>query len=294
MKGQNGKRLALVLGLLGLLLVGCGGPEPTSVPEAPAATSAPTEVGEVPTEPPPTVEPTAVPSTSTPQPTNPPATATEELPTVSAEPATAEPPTPTPEPPAPTSEPPTPTTEPPTEAPPAKLEITTAAFEPDGPIPNVYSCLGDNVSPALAWSGVPAGAKSLLLLVYDLDAGFESGATAPIGFAHWIVFNIPPGTSGYAEGVPAGETLADGALQGTNDFAPFEEPGSTFPGGAPVKLVGYDGPCPGSKHRYRFALYALDTMLDLPAAVMMSQVLEAMEGHVLAEAGVVGAFTPGQ
>ena len=183
---------------------------------------------------------------------------------------------------------------PPTEAPAAKLAISTTAFEPNGDIPQVYSCLGNNVSPALAWSGVPAGAQSLLLLVYDLDAGFESGASAPVGFAHWIVFNIPPGSSGYAEGMPAGETLADGALQGTNDFAPFESPGSTFPGGAPVKLVGYDGPCPGAKHRYRFALYALDTMLDLPAAVTMSQVLEAMEGHVLAEAAVVGAFTPGQ
>jgi Raf kinase inhibitor-like YbhB/YbcL family protein len=288
-KGQNEMRLALVLGLLGVLLVGCGGPEPTSVPEAPAATSAPTEVADVPTEPPPTDEPTAAPSTATSQPTSPPPTATEEPPA-----ATAQPATPTPEPPTPTSAPPAPTTEPPTKAPPANLEISTAAFEPDGPIPEVYSCLGDNVSPDLTWSGVPAGAKSLLLLVYDLDAGFESGATAPIGFAHWIVFNIPPGSIGYAEGMPAGEVLADGALQGTNDFAPFQEPGSTFPGGASVKVVGYDGPCPGAKHRYRFALYALDTMLDLPAGVTMSQVLEAMEGHVVAEAGVVGAFTPAQ
>jgi phosphatidylethanolamine-binding protein (PEBP) family uncharacterized protein len=86
--------------------------------------------------------------------------------------------------------------------------------------------------------------------------------------------------------------LNDGALQGSNDFAQFESAGATFPGGAPVKLVGYDGPCPGGEHRYAFVIYALDTILDLPAAATMGQVLEAKEGHVLTQAEVVGSFAP--
>jgi Raf kinase inhibitor-like YbhB/YbcL family protein len=193
---------------------------------------------------------------------------------------TQEPPTPTP-----TSEPPTPETLP-------ELSISTTAFAPGGEIPGKYTCFGDNASPALAWSGVPGEAQSLLLLCYDPDAGLNLGASTPQGFAHWIVFNIPPGTAGYPEAVPAGETLADGALQGSNDFAQFEQAGATFPGGAPVKLVGYDGPCPPAKHRYAFALYALDTSLDLPPAATMAQVLEAMEGHVLTQAEVSGFFAP--
>ena len=173
------------------------------------------------------------------------------------------------------------------------LALSIAAFEPGAAMPAKHSCFGDNLSPALEWSGVPEAAQSLLLLLYDLDAGANRGASTSLGFAHWIVYNIPLSTSGYAEGLPAGETLADGALQGTNDFAPFREAGEAFPGGAPVKLVGYDGPCPpGGEHRYQFHLYALDARLDLPGAATMSQVLEAMEGHVLAETGVVGLFAP--
>ena len=173
------------------------------------------------------------------------------------------------------------------------LTLSTTAFEPGAALPAEHSCFGDNLSPALEWSGVPEAAQSLLLLLYDRDAGANRGASTSLGFAHWIVYNIPLGTTGYAEGLPAGEVLADGALQGTNDFAPFRTAGEAFSGGAPVKLVGYDGPCPpGGEHRYQFQLYALDIRLDLPAAATMSQVLEAMEGHVLADASVIGLFAP--
>lgn len=173
------------------------------------------------------------------------------------------------------------------------LTLSTTAFEPGAAMPAKHSCFGDNLSPALAWTGVPEAAQSLLLLLYDLDAGADRGASTSLGFAHWIVYNIPLSTSGYAEGLPAGEALPDGALQGTNDFAPFRTAGEAFLGGAPVKLVGYDGPCPpGGDHRYQFHLYALDARLDLPAAATMGQVLEAMEGHVLAEARVIGLFAP--
>jgi Raf kinase inhibitor-like YbhB/YbcL family protein len=173
------------------------------------------------------------------------------------------------------------------------LTLSTAAFEPGAAMPAKHSCFGDNLSPALEWTGVPGAAQSLLLLLYDLDAGADRGASTSLGFAHWIVYNIPLSTTGYAEGVPPGEALPDGALQGTNDFAPFRKAGETFPGGAPVKLVGYDGPCPpGGEHHYQFHLYALDAHLDLPGAATVGQVLEAMEGHVLAEAGVIGLFAP--
>jgi Raf kinase inhibitor-like YbhB/YbcL family protein len=142
----------------------------------------------------------------------------------------------------------------------------------------------------LEWSGVPVEVQSLLLFFYDPDAGFDSGASVEPGFVHWVVYNIPPSTTGYPEDMPAGDTLDDGALQGSNDFAPYGE--GTFPGGAPIKLIGYDGPCPGGEHRYVFALYALDTFLDLEAGATPSQVLAAMEGHVLTQVKLMGLYAP--
>ena len=94
--------------------------------------------------------------------------------------------------------------------------------------------------------------------------------------------------------MPAGSQLGDGALQGSNDFNQFQSPGSTFPGGAPVKLVGYDGPCPPSTHRYAFAIYALDTSLDIPGEANMSQILGAMSDHILSQAVLVASFDPSQ
>jgi Raf kinase inhibitor-like YbhB/YbcL family protein len=209
-------------------------------------------------------------------------------------PAVDDPVEPTSEPPAATAPPeqPVPTEAPEEEA--APLSISTSAFEPDGPIPVRYSCLGDNKSPELAWSGVPEGAESLVLLMYDLDAGAESGASTPQGFAHWVVYNIPPSVGGFAEDMPAGEVLESGGEQGSNDFAPFATAGELFPGGGATKIVGYDGPCPGSEHRYAFEVFAMDTMLDLPAGASMGDVLAAMEGHVIAQADVVGNFDPDQ
>ena len=152
--------------------------------------------------------------------------------------------------------------------------------------------MGDNISPPLEWTGVPAEAQSLLLYFYDPDAGFDSGASVETGFVHWIVFNIPPTTGGYPEDVPAGDTLDDGALQGNNDFGQFVSPGDPFPGGAPIKVTGYDGPCPGNEHKYVFVLYALDTMLDLPAQATPADVLAAMEGHVIDQTELAGMYAP--
>lgn len=222
-------------------------------------------------------------------------------------PSSPPPPNPTSKPAEPTDAPPAeeptkepaaePTAEPtavpePTEPPPAPFELTSTAYGDGETIPDKFSCFGDNVSPSLAWSGVPADAQSLLLFLYDPDAGFDSGATVEMGFMHWIVFNIPPSTAGYPEDVPVGDTLADGALQGNNDFGQYLSPGDPHPGGAPAKVTGYDGPCPGSEHKYVFALYALDTMLDLPAQATPTDVLAAMEGHVIDQVELAGMFAP--
>ncbi len=174
------------------------------------------------------------------------------------------------------------------------LDISVAAFEIGGEIPERHTCFGDNVSPALEWSGVPEGTESLLLLVYDLDADAQSGASIPPGFVHWVVYNIPTTVTGYAEDVAAGATLDDGAPQGSNDFTPFAAEGALFPGGALAKLVGYDGPCPEDEHRYIFALYALDTVLDVAPGGAMPEIFEAMAGHTVAQAEYMGVFAPPQ
>lgn len=173
----------------------------------------------------------------------------------------------------------------PTPAPLPPLDVSSSAFEPGAEIPVQYSCHGANLSPPLEWAGVPDGTQTLALTVDDPDS-------EPPGFVHWVVYNIPASSAGMPEGVPAEAILPDGTLQGTNDFALFVDEGQTFPGGAPVNRVGYDGPCPGDTHRYVFRLYALDTVLDLQAEATMAELLLAMEGHVLGEAELTGVYTP--
>ncbi|MGD8626272.1 MAG: YbhB/YbcL family Raf kinase inhibitor-like protein [Anaerolineae bacterium] len=165
----------------------------------------------------------------------------------------------------------------------SSLVLSSDAFAPDELIPDRYSCFGQNVSPPLSWEGVPEGAQSLALLVDDPDS-------RPAGFVHWVIYNVPPSAAGLPEGVPGGGRLEDGTLQGRNDFASYGS--EAFPGGAEIKRVGYDGPCPPGEHRYVFRLYALDTVLDLAAEATLDQVLVAMEGHVLAQAELMGRFAP--
>ena len=254
--------ILLLLACLCLALGNCGpAPEPTPEPAKALPTLVPATATPVsPTETP--VPPTAasVPPTETPVP-----------------------PTETPVPPTETPVPPTETPVPPTATPVPPLEIHSPAFEAGGVIPTEFSCFGQNLSPALEWSGVPDGTLSLALLLDDPDS-------QPPGFVHWVIYKIPPTAGGLPDGVPAGPAMPDGSLQGPNDFAQYG--GGVLPGGAEIKQVGYDSPCPGGQHRYVFSLYALDVVPELNAGVTMAGVLAAMEGHVLAKSELVGLFAP--
>ncbi len=148
------------------------------------------------------------------------------------------------------------------------MKLTSPAFEEGGKIPPQYTCDGKDISPPLQWSEVPAGTKSFALICDDPDA--------PMGtWVHWVIFNIPDSVRQLPEAVPTTEHLKDGSMQGTNDF----------------KRSGYGGPCPpGGTHRYYFKLYALDTVLNLKAGATKAQLLEAMKGHILAEAQLMGKY----
>jgi Raf kinase inhibitor-like YbhB/YbcL family protein len=152
--------------------------------------------------------------------------------------------------------------------------LTSPAFDPDGRIPARHTCDGEQVSPALAWSGAPAGVKSFALLMDDPDipqvAKERFGVEA---FDHWALFNIPADATGIAEGASAGTSGAN--TRGTS---------------------AYVGPCPPPdheprEHRYLFRLYALDTMLDLPAGATQAAIRAAMAGHTLAIAELIGRYS---
>ena len=151
----------------------------------------------------------------------------------------------------------------------SKFSLASTAFKEGEIIPKKYTCDGPDVSPPLEWYAVPPEAKSLALIVEDPDA--------PMGtWVHWVIFNIPPRTSGLPEHVSAEKTLPDGVVQGRNDF----------------RKIGYGGPCPpGGTHRYFFLLYALDTMLKLPAGSTKVDLVRAMEGHIIGKAQLMGKYS---
>ena len=169
----------------------------------------------------------------------------------------------------------------------AVLTITSPVIEDGGAIPIVFSCDGDNLSPEVVFAGVPAGTSSLALTVIDPDGG---------DWVHWIVWNIPPDSTGISEGARAGATLPDGSMQALNDFGPVFDFGDPFPGGAPVKITGWDGPCPGTQtHSYVFTLYALTGTIDLPGASNAADILAAIaaaraDGSLIAEATLTGLY----
>lgn len=150
------------------------------------------------------------------------------------------------------------------------MKLTSPVFENNGSIPSKYTCDGQNISPPLTISDVPARAKSLVLIVDDPDIPeFVKQKFGIQVWDHWIVFNIPPETKEVTEG--------------------------NNPPGVLGKNTGgknaYGGPCPPDKeHRYFFKLYAIDTELGLPGSSTKTEVEKTMKGHILAEAKLIGRY----
>jgi Raf kinase inhibitor-like YbhB/YbcL family protein len=152
------------------------------------------------------------------------------------------------------------------------MEISSTAFGPGAAIPRRHTCEGHDVSPPLHWRGVPAHAKSLVLIVDDPDA---PDPRAPrMTWVHWVLANLPADSAGLPEGI-ASAALPTGTAEGLNDW----------------KRTGYGGPCPPiGRHRYFHQLYALDIVLDGLKHPTKVQVEAAMKDHVLAHAELVGTY----
>jgi len=149
-----------------------------------------------------------------------------------------------------------------------QVKLSSTAFQDNGLIPPKYTCDGDNVSPPLAWSGVPANAKSIALIVDDPDAPAKT-------WVQWVLFDVPIATSELAEAVPPQPSLSSGGKHGKNDF----------------NKLGYGGPCPPSgTHRYFFKIYALDVETGLQPGASKEDLMSAMEGHILKQGELMGTY----
>ena len=158
---------------------------------------------------------------------------------------------------------------------PVTLKLASPAFAESGAIPRKYTCKGHDISPPLAWSGVPQNAKSLVLIVDDPDA--PDPAAPKTTWVHWVLYNLPPSSRGLPEGV-TGETLPAGTMAGLNDW----------------KRASYGGPCPPiGRHRYFHKLYALDASLDALDQPDKADIEAKMRPHILAEATLVGTYKKG-
>ena len=153
-----------------------------------------------------------------------------------------------------------------------KLALTSTAFAEGASIPVQYTCEGKNLSPPLQWQGVPANARSLVLIVDDPDA--PDPAAPKLTWVHWVLYNIPVDAADLPEAVVSAD-LPAGTEEGLSDF----------------KRTGYGGPCPPiGRHRYFHKLYALDTVLSGLDQPTKAQVEAAMKGHVVAEAVLIGTY----
>jgi Raf kinase inhibitor-like YbhB/YbcL family protein len=156
------------------------------------------------------------------------------------------------------------------------LNLSSSEFDAGGSIPAIHTCDGADISPPLSWSGVPDGAKSLVLIVDDPDAP-DPAAPQRI-WTHWVLYNIPPNTNGMPQGVKPQE-LPAGTLEGLNDW----------------KRTGYGGPCPPmGRHRYFHKLYALDTALPDLGKPARNALEKAMQGHVIGQTELVGLYQRGK
>jgi len=158
---------------------------------------------------------------------------------------------------------------------PATFALTSSSFSPGAEFPSRHTCDGEDVSPALAWSGAPKGTKSFALIVDDPDAP-DPRAPQTV-WVHWVIYNLPAGTTSLPPGLTA-KSLPQGAREGLNDW----------------KQAGWRGPCPPiGRHRYFHRLYALDAVLPDLGRPTKAQLEKAMEGHVLARAELVGTYQRG-
>jgi len=145
--------------------------------------------------------------------------------------------------------------------------LSSPAFANGESIPTVYTCSGDRISPALAWTEPPAGTKSFALIMDDPDAG---------GYVHWVIYNIPAENRGLPEKMKSGQELDGGIYQGLSGGAVF----------------GYVGPCPPALHHYSLRLYALDVVLKKEQGAGKKLLQDSIQGHILAESELIGTFKP--
>ena len=150
-----------------------------------------------------------------------------------------------------------------------KISISGDGFKEGGTIPDEFTCEGKDISPSLSWEGMPAGTKSISLIMDDPDCSEGT-------FVHWVLYNIPGQTLMLPKGIPHNKTLADGSMQGMTDFG----------------RAGYGGPCPpsGKPHRYYFKVYALDIKINLPPGASKNQLESSMKGHILASGELIGKY----
>jgi Raf kinase inhibitor-like YbhB/YbcL family protein len=150
-----------------------------------------------------------------------------------------------------------------------KLQLNSSSFKNSGPIPQEYTCDGQNRAPQLSWRGAPDDTKSFAVIVDDPDAPSEQP------WVHWVIFNIPPTTTRLDQSLGRDRILPDG-IQGSNTS----------------KKIGYDSFCPppGKLHHYHVKLYALDTTLDLEGGATKDELLSSMRGHILDQAEIVGTY----
>lgn len=149
------------------------------------------------------------------------------------------------------------------------FKLESPAFKQGEMIPRTYTCQGKDISPPLTWLNIPKGTKSLALICDDPDAPLMT-------WVHWLIYGIPSEKRELSEDIPKKKILEGGGKQGKSGFG----------------RIGYSGPCPpaGRPHRYYFRLYALDTELEIKPGIKKKKLLKAMEGHVLAQAELMGKY----
>jgi Raf kinase inhibitor-like YbhB/YbcL family protein len=154
----------------------------------------------------------------------------------------------------------------------SQIQLVSPAFAHGAVIPIEHTCDGQDLSPALSWTGVPVERRSLALVCDDPDA--------PRGtWVHWVLYNLPGESVELSPGIPTLPELPSGARQGRNDSGE----------------IGYSGPCPppGKPHRYYFRLYALDILLTLPHGVSKAELEQAMSDHIVAQGTLMGVYQRG-